>query len=323
LIILALALAHWLALIFLSSPATHARWTGAVWFVFATLWLVWPVALVLYSRWSIWRIALSVTLCFVLLLLGARAYDRAAELAFDLPRLGFVRWKVIPYLQGYASGRADAKRDIKNNRLVIEEAGYGAGAGTRVQILRERYGIAVKAFSGCDVPARILGHAEGYNRVAGPEIVRRFGPKTVQAAWDEGTKIDRERRAKEKQLEADLAKSVSAIPADSNVALVSMRIWRDNSFVETDLPPSEMEEVTQMVHWIESLVVSKVPGNCPPFETYISAELDPVQKPKLEIQSHGNVVHSVHMEIYRDLGKAPEIHSTSHRLRVALDFQIR
>ena len=84
------------------------------------------------------------------------------------------------YSRAYRTGRADAKRDIRNNYFAIET--YGRECvwdEDYAKIVLRRYRIHIKPVAGCIVDEDILGHAKGYNEISEPEIDRRFGKSAL------------------------------------------------------------------------------------------------------------------------------------------------
>ena len=78
--------------------------------------------------------------------------------------------------KAYQKGLADARNDLKSNRLALETFGLPApSSGEYRKLLLERYGIDVRSIGGCVVDKELVGHARGYNEVAMKEIERRFG----------------------------------------------------------------------------------------------------------------------------------------------------
>jgi hypothetical protein len=75
------------------------------------------------------------------------------------------------------AGRAEAKKDLSEGRLVVEV--YEAFDVTEyAKLFRERYGIELRRVGWNGAPntdERIYSHATGYNEVSEAEIDRRFG----------------------------------------------------------------------------------------------------------------------------------------------------
>lgn len=93
----------------------------------------------------------------------------------------------------YKAGRAEAMKDVKENRLIIEVSGLPAPwSGEYTKYLADRYHIQLKTVAGCIVDSRIVGHERGYNEISVAEIESRFGhgflEKTaseVQKKWQQ------------------------------------------------------------------------------------------------------------------------------------------
>ena len=126
---------------------------------------------------------------------------------------------MLLYYRAYREGQAAARKDIVAGILAIEESGFGAGSGPTADILRDRYQIEVRPLAQCIVNETIIGHEDGYNSIAGPEIDRRIGRDKVEAAREEGHQIAIARHAAAEQRNKDLAKRFSTLPVDSNLTL--------------------------------------------------------------------------------------------------------
>ena len=96
----------------------------------------------------------------------------------------------FPYSRrAYEIGRAEAERDIKTGRLIIECYGFRPkGYDRYLETLQKRYKIKVRNLG--DVLDEVLiGHAMGYNGVSKAEIKRRFGVNVLsEAAAASGTR---------------------------------------------------------------------------------------------------------------------------------------
>src|SRR5262249_5066932 len=81
----------------------------------------------------------------------------------------------------YHDGREDARKDVGENRLVIETFGLPPPSDDDyARLLDERYHIQIKRVAGCVADDKIVGHAKGYNEVSKAEIQRRFGSDVLE-----------------------------------------------------------------------------------------------------------------------------------------------
>jgi hypothetical protein len=89
--------------------------------------------------------------------------------------------------RAYEAGRRDAARDLRDGKLAFET--YGGPPppcdGGWKKMLAESYHIQVRQVAECTVDHLILGHARGYNEVAGAEIDRQFGANFIRKSRDE------------------------------------------------------------------------------------------------------------------------------------------
>ncbi|HZR78724.1 MAG TPA: hypothetical protein VFA58_05915 [Chthoniobacterales bacterium] len=162
------------------------------WFVFTTLWLMWPVVLIAHSGHSVVRVLFPTLISLLILSRISTDYCFTAPVVFGFPSAVSIG-DIPDYLSGRRTGEADAKRDLENGQLVIET--YGLPMPEEYpKILRDRYGIEVRTIAGdTNVTATVIGHEKGYNKVSEPEISRRFGSGVVQAAAEEALKHWREK----------------------------------------------------------------------------------------------------------------------------------
>jgi hypothetical protein len=324
-----LALAHALAVSLLGaalvvSPegtTSENAWLLRLWVAVVTLWFLWPVVLALHRGRSPLRFAVFLFLAVVLLLPSLRFYNIFAPTAFGFPiGLDLNPLRAWKYFSAYRTGRADAERDVAAGILAIEEFGLGAGTGHSVRLLRERYGIEIRATAGCIVNEKILGHGAGYNAVSEAEIDRRVGSDRVAAVRKEGYKLDAEDRAREQQYFQDLAKRLSSFSADSKIALESVQPWANG---HSEVDPSAEEELAQFVRAIEKLLSETIPEDAPAFHLHVSARLTPTERPKFETSASLSSPQPVYQKIYKDLPNLPLPKWSGGQLSVALNFAVR
>jgi hypothetical protein len=95
---------------------------------------------------------------------------------------------IVKYSRGaYEAGRRDAERDVREGRLIYEIYGGPPAPweGGWKKVLADKYQIQLKSVAGCVVNHSIVGHARGYNEVAGAEIDRKFGPNFIMKSRDD------------------------------------------------------------------------------------------------------------------------------------------
>jgi len=89
-------------------------------------------------------------------------------------------------LSVYQTGRSDAEKDVRENRLIIETFGLRPRwDGDYAKLLDQRYRIEVRTVAGCMVDGKVVGHAKGYNEVSKAEIQRRFGSEVLEKTQSE------------------------------------------------------------------------------------------------------------------------------------------
>lgn len=92
--------------------------------------------------------------------------------------------------RGEVNGRADAQKDLKAGKLILETMGPPPAPWERTyeKLLKERYGITYSWVAGCIVNDRVMGHADGYNEIMAAEIERRFGKGVLEKTAEEARK---------------------------------------------------------------------------------------------------------------------------------------
>jgi len=174
--------------LFLGRRSGGPYWVEHLWVGITTLWLFWPIILVLHPGRSILRLLLPLVVAGILWVPCARAYNIIAPTHFGLPEFfSFSPLDLVISVPAYLGGRADAKKDAKAGRLVLEAFGFGTdtpGAPNFTDEALKQCGIEINHTAGCVVGPRIVGHANGYNSVMIKEIKRRCGA-VVKAAQDE------------------------------------------------------------------------------------------------------------------------------------------
>ena len=314
------AVVHSLAL--LGFTILDAPWKERLWVGCATLWFFWPIVLVLHPGRSVRRLLVSLPLILILTLPSLRMYDSMAPFVFGWPEglspnpLSAAKWT-----RAYLAGRAEAKADLRQGHLVIEEFGFGAGSGHRFGIFRDRYRIELRATAQCVVDAAIEGRTAGYNSVSKPEIARRYGPNTIQEVTDEGCALDAEGTARREQHAKDLAKAISISPNKGNVSLTTVRLYVRESGSDEDPDPEEMAKVTEVVQWVENLFAAAVPEDAPPCQSHVSAAMSPTAPPKLEIVSSLSTPRPLHMQVYHQLEAPPDVRSAKD-ISITMDFEL-
>ena len=163
---------------------------GWLWIAFVTLWLAWPVALLVHRGRSLRRVLIPLSVSVLLIWWFAWSdYTISAPAAAGLP-LGVSIYPrdLHAYFTARQQGRTAAERDISNGVLAVEEYGMPKPQQFR-EMLQQRYHIDLRQIAGdTDVTAKVMGHAKGYNEIAAAEIARRFGAQTLQQTEDEAWK---------------------------------------------------------------------------------------------------------------------------------------
>jgi hypothetical protein len=161
----------------------HGRFpSSSLWVAFVTSWLVWPVVLLLHRGRSLRRVVIPLLISLPLLWPAWRDYQISAPAAVGLP-LG-VRLSprdLYDYFTAYRAGHAQAEKDLHAGLLAIETYGLAMPAAY-TEILGERYHVQVRQIAGCtDVTAKVLGRAEGYNKLSKVEVRKRLGDGSLKA----------------------------------------------------------------------------------------------------------------------------------------------
>ena len=320
-----LAIAHALALLALVPLCFASRsigepgfWLLPLWVGLVTLWFFWPVVLALHHGRTALRLIVFLSIALVSLLPTLRLYAMEAPWTFGFP-IGVTlnpisNWK---YFTAHRAGRAEAKKDIASGILAIEESGLGAGGGPDVDILRERYNIEVRALAQCIVNETILGHQDGYNSVAGPEIDRRIGRDKVEAAREEGRQIAIAQREAAAQRDKDMARRLTTLPGESNLTLKSVSPY---SAQHSTMPPDVERELGSFVQAVEQFIFPLVPKDSPAFELHISAALTRSGQPKFETSGSYSIPRSIYDPIYKEIPNLPVAQWTQDDLSVSLTF---
>ncbi len=290
-----------------------------LWVGLATLWFLWPLILVFHIGRAHRRFIFSILLATLLFLPSWQIYHFIAPVAFGMPMgVDLTPWRFYQYFIAYWTGRAEARADIQAGRLVVEEAGFGAGSAGR--ILQERYGIQSNATAGCIVDDRILGHLAGYNSVSLPEITRRFGPNVIEAAWEEAGELMKVERAREEQAARELAKSISIIPSDSRVTLESVSAYSYSAPLDQNLPEQALKK---LVRAYEMLVVEAIPSKGSAFEFRINGKLTPTAAPQGETSASPSMPKDAYYKLYESVNGIADVRTSVGPVYVYLKFVAR
>jgi hypothetical protein len=151
------------------SEVEQRLWSGS-----ATLWLLWPVVLILHPARAAVRVAAPLCVSLLLLVPAYGEYRYSAPKSFGLPvGVDLSPQAIRNYFTARAAGRADAENDLRSGRLAFEI--FGLPPTEAYQEIWQRYSVDLQQTAGCtDVTPTVLGHAQGCNEVAKPEIKRRF-----------------------------------------------------------------------------------------------------------------------------------------------------
>ena len=168
-----------------------------LWVAFVTLWLVWPILLLVLPGRSVLRVAIPLLISLPLLWPAWRDYTLSAPAVVGLP-LGVSLYPrdLYHYFTAHRAGHAQAEKDLSAGVLAVESYGFPLPP-EYAEILHQRYHVELRPIAGdTDVTAKVLGHAECYNELAKAEIRRRFGDGVLEAAADESLKHWNERSPK-------------------------------------------------------------------------------------------------------------------------------
>ena len=319
-----LAIAHALGLLALgavclgSGFTDESRWLLRLWVGLVTTWFFWPIILMLHGGRSWRRCVMFVLISLLAFIPSLSFYNRVAPREFGLPWVVSMNpVSMLAYYRAYREGQAAARKDIAAGILAIEESGFGAGSGPGVEILRERYQIEVRPLAGCIVNETIIGHEDGYNSIAGPEIDRRVGRDKVEAAREEGHQIAIARQAAAEQRNKDLAKRFSTLPVDSGLTLKSVSPY---SAERSPISPDTERELGNFVQAVEQFIGPLVPKDAPAFDLHISANLTRSAPPKFQTSGSLTIPRPVYDPIYKEIENLPFPQWTQDDLAVSLTF---
>lgn len=310
-----------LAFLVLADTTFEARWRKTLLVIAVALWFVWPVVLALHPGRSLGRWILVNLLGVVLLFPALRLYNRFGADVFGLPfGINMDPVSLSAYARAYLAGRVEATKDIAAGVFVIEEAGFGAGAGADAEILKKRYKVELRAIAGCLVDETIMGHLTGYNSVSEPEIYRRFGRDKIEAAREEGHQIAMARMQAFELQKKDLARRFTALPPGSALILGSVAPFYGG---DSYLPPDVEGDLEAFVRSVEQFVMARVPKDAPDFELHISASLGRSKRPQYETSGTLSIPRTVYDPIYKEIPDLPVPEWTHGDLSVSLDFANR
>jgi hypothetical protein len=228
-------------------------------------------------------------------------------------------WSLWHYYHAYYAGRNEARKDVAAGVLIIEEAGFGAGAGPYVQILRDRYRVEVRGIAQCIVDDSILGHLAGYNAISEPEINRLIGSEKIEAAREEGHRIAQAQFEAAERRRKDLAKRFSIFPNDARIRLESVSPYTRDGL---DLPPAVENDLGDFVRAVERFVMQRIPEDSPAFELHISANLARSSPPKYQTSASLSAPRPVYDSIYKEIDSLALREWNNEDSAVSLDFAI-
>jgi hypothetical protein len=186
-----LAVFHSVLLVVLLRLPSRPWWVHHLSVGLATLWLVWPVVLVVHRGRSVLRVTLPLVLAGAILCFYRipQSYVESAGITFGLPPgVDLTPHAIRSYFAACKAGRTEAEKDLRAGWLRIETYGFPTPPEYS-KILQERYGIEVKPIMGdTGITPEVIGHAEGYNEKAEAEVKRRFGNRVLQEAEEEAFK---------------------------------------------------------------------------------------------------------------------------------------
>jgi hypothetical protein len=171
------------------------------------------------------------------------------------------------------------------------------------------------------VDEKILGHAAGYNKVSEAEIDRRFGLSRVEAAREEGYRMQQDEYTRQEQYFEDLTKRLSSLPSDSKIKLETLQLWTDG---EIEIGAEAEQDLGQSVHAVEKFIGEIIPPDAPAFELRVSGKLTPTESPIFEAPSaSSSCPRPVYDKIYKDLPNLPLSQWNGAKLSVSLKFAVR
>ena len=101
------------------------------------------------------------------------------------------------WLTAYPRGMAVALLHTTFGHYEIKIYGYPHPSRWEcARLLRERYGVEVRAEAGCVVTQSLVWYVDGYNGVSESRLIRRFGKDIFQECWADGYE-DYKRRLKD------------------------------------------------------------------------------------------------------------------------------
>jgi len=85
------------------------------------------------------------------------------------------------HINYHDEGQLDARRDLKNDKLIIKLTGMGFQAEVIYkEILEKDYGIELDRVASCEVEAALGDYVDGYNEVMSEVIDKRFGKDILE-----------------------------------------------------------------------------------------------------------------------------------------------
>lgn len=192
--------------------------------------------------------------------------------------------------------------------LTIEAYGFGAGSGSYVGLVRERFQAEVNVVAGCSVSDTIAGHASGYNSLAKAEIERRFGQGAMEAAYEDGAKLDRERDALSRQPQTEFARRASSLRPEAHVVLHSLSIYPAEAVSDGRIA---QEQLSRLIHAIEAQVAAIVPLEPEAFELTVFVSVTPGAPPTAAASDNGGLQQAISDRVSQSMKKLPDVRSTA------------
>lgn len=281
----------------------------------------WPLVLLLHSGRSVRRLISFGLPVGILLVPCFLALNRFGPFVLGLPiAVDLTPSSVWSYVSSYRAGRAEAEKDVAAGRLAVEVYGFGAGGGHYTRLVKDRYQIDIRPVADCFVNERIAGHAAGYNSVSEPEIERRVSRASLDAAQEEGARLDAEEHARRQQREQELTKRLTSLPAESKVIATSIWIAGDQPILEENLSD---EEIKRFIHAIEEFVARAVPVDAAAAEFRVGGDLTATGRPSFQTSSSFSLTRPVYDKIRTDLEQLPDVRPRKERVPYHVTFEIR
>lgn len=312
----ALAVVHGLALLALFRFTEGSLLLERLWCGLTTLWFFWPLVLAAHSGRGIKRFLVPVIGASILFWPIWQMFSVVAPIHFGVPFvMRMTPRSLVRGVMAYHAGRLEAKKDIRNGRLIVEECGLGAGVGPHVTRLQEKYGIEIRATAQCIVDEQILGHLAGYNSISEPEIARRFGATFLASSREEGYREMAADRTREEEQARELARGLTTLPPESPFRLESVACFSYKAPLEQNLPSDELK---RLVKYWENSLSSEYQNVSESFEFNVRSKITPAAPPENDTSAASD--HDAYYRVYERRNSGPDIRSQTGEVNIYLKF---